>query len=167
MLPVILSPHGAKIGLAGAGEGFSRRKALLEQSGVMEPVSIAWDATDSLAGLWLLFVAGVPSETAVALATHARAAGVLVNVEDVPELCDFHVPATVRRGDLLLTVSTGGKAPGLAKLIREWLDSRFGSEWPYRIDHLAHRRAQWRTEGDSPSDVSRRTRAFVEERRWL
>jgi precorrin-2 dehydrogenase/sirohydrochlorin ferrochelatase len=97
----------------------------------------------------------------------ARPAGILVNVEDVPELCDFHVPATVRRGDLLLSISTGGKAPGLARLIREWLEARFGPQWSYRLDHLGQRRAQWRGDGQSPSEVSRRTREFVEQRHWL
>ncbi len=59
------------------------------------------------------------------LAQLARDAGVLVNVEDVPDLCDFHVPAAVRRGDLLLTVSTGGRAPGLSRILREWLETPF------------------------------------------
>jgi len=77
----------------------------------------------------------------------AREQGILVNVEDVPELCDFHVPATIRRGDLLLTVSTGGKAPGLAKLIREWLEKKLGLEWSDRLHELAQARARWRGEG--------------------
>ena len=53
------------------------------------------------------------SEISAALAGRARAQGILVNVEDEPLLCDFHVPATVRRGDLLLTVSSAGRSPGL------------------------------------------------------
>jgi precorrin-2 dehydrogenase/sirohydrochlorin ferrochelatase len=154
------------VGLAGSGEGWVRRHDLLQQAGI-EPIAITLDGLDRIAGLRLLFVAGANAADSEQLAASARAAGVLVNVEDVPQLCDFHVPATVRRGDLLLSVSTGGKAPGLAKLIREWLDERFGPQWSYRLDHLGHQRSQWRAEGHSPSDVSQRTREFVEERRWL
>lgn len=163
MLPIVLTT-ATKIGLAGAGDGFARRHTYLTEASV-EPVLIAEDA--DLSGLRLLFVAGLERAQSERLATRARGAGVLVNVEDVPELCDFHVPANVRRGDLLLTVSTGGHAPGLARIIREWLANRFGPEWSYRVDHLAHRRAQWRSEGNTPSQVSARTRDFVEERRWL
>jgi precorrin-2 dehydrogenase/sirohydrochlorin ferrochelatase len=164
VLPIVLVPDSAKIGLAGAGDALARRKDWLAQAGI-EPVAVSLDARP--AGLRLLFVAGVPLADAERLAGQARAAGILVNVEDVPELCDFHVPATVRRGDLLLSISTGGKAPGLARLIREWLEARFGPQWSYRLDHLGQRRAQWRGDGQSPSEVSRRTREFVEQRHWL
>ena len=44
---------------------------------------------------------------------------ILVNCVDSPELCNFIVPAVFRRGDILVAVSTSGKAPGLAKKIRD------------------------------------------------
>lgn len=59
----------------------------------------------------------------------ARQRGVLVNVVDVPACCDFIVPSVVRRGDLTLAVSTGGRSPALAKRIREDLEARYGSEY--------------------------------------
>jgi uroporphyrin-III C-methyltransferase/precorrin-2 dehydrogenase/sirohydrochlorin ferrochelatase len=53
-----------------------------------------------------------------AIAADARAAGVLVNVmDDVPN-CDFAAPAIVRRGDLLIAIGTGGRAPALAGRLR-------------------------------------------------
>ena len=53
-----------------------------------------------------------------AIAADARAAGVLVNVmDDVPN-CDFAAPAIVRRGDLVIAVGTGGRAPALASRLR-------------------------------------------------
>jgi hypothetical protein len=80
------------------------------------------DVSDELlAPLQLLFVAGLDEGEARHLAARARAFGVLVNVEDVLPLCDFHVPAIVRHGDLLLTASTGGAAPGLSRALREHL----------------------------------------------
>lgn len=52
----------------------------------------------------------------------ARERGVLVNVADDPSACDFLVPAIVRRGDVTLAVSTGGRSPAFARYLREQLD---------------------------------------------
>jgi precorrin-2 dehydrogenase/sirohydrochlorin ferrochelatase len=164
VLPIALDPTVLRIGLAGAGEGLARRRATLAEGGV-EPVLIGADAP--LKDLHLLFVAGLDKNSASALAGRARAAKVLVNVEDAPALCDFHVPAIVRRGDLALTVSTSGKAPGLARLLREWLDRIFGSEWQAHLDRLAGARTAWRAEGASAEEVSRRTRDLVAREGWL
>ena len=112
MLPITLNPHFTKAGLIGAGDALQRRAALLADAGV-EARLLPPDVPDAvLEGLNLLFVAGLPEGESRALAARARALGLLVNVEDVLPLCDFHVPAIVRRGDLLLTASTGGAVPG-------------------------------------------------------
>ncbi|HLQ76041.1 MAG TPA: bifunctional precorrin-2 dehydrogenase/sirohydrochlorin ferrochelatase, partial [Terriglobia bacterium] len=49
----------------------------------------------------------------------ARAKGVLINTVDKPELCDFILPAILRRGDVTLAISTSGKSPALAANLRE------------------------------------------------
>lgn len=158
MLPIALDPTKLRIGLAGAGEGLARRRAALLEGGV-EPVS---EPPYSL-----LFVAGLDRDRAALLAAEARAEGALVNVEDVPELCDFHMPAIVRRGDLALTVSTNGKAPGLSRLLREWLARAFGPQWTGHMDEVAAAREGWRGEGLAPDEVSRRTRDLVARKGWL
>ena len=164
MLPIAIDPTVLHIGLAGAGEGLARRSATLAEGGVT-PIPVA--PNGPLAGLHLLFVTGLERPLASALAARARAASVLVNVEDVPELCDFHVPATVRRGDLALTVSTSGKAPGLSRLLREWLERAIGAEWQDRLERLSQTRAGWRSEGLTPAEVSRRIRDLVVREGWL
>jgi precorrin-2 dehydrogenase / sirohydrochlorin ferrochelatase len=165
MLPVVVNPRTVRIGLAGAGEGFVRRASLLKDAGAL-PVAVAEDAdAEALRGLSVLFVVGL--EEPEMLAAQARAAGVLVNVEDRPELCDFHVPAIVRRGDLVLTVSTGGRSPGVARRLREWLERRFGSEWGPRLGELGAARTRWRAEGMSPGEISDRTRRMIDEKSWL
>jgi precorrin-2 dehydrogenase/sirohydrochlorin ferrochelatase len=164
LLPIALDPTVLRIGLCGAGDGLARRQATLVEGGV-EPVPV--DPDGSLTGLNLLFVAGLETAPAANLAKRARAQGVLVNVEDVPELCDFHMPAIVRRGDLTFTVSTNGRAPGLSRILREWLDRAFGTEWKGRIDQVASVRAECRGQGMAPSEVSTRTRAFIEQNGWL
>ncbi len=59
----------------------------------------------------------------------AKRLGVLCNVVDVPELCDFYYPAVVRRGSLQVAISTGGESPALAQRLRKELESQFGPEY--------------------------------------
>jgi siroheme synthase-like protein len=59
----------------------------------------------------------------------AEARGMLVNVVDVPPLCNFIVPSIVRRGELAMAISTGGASPVVAKHIRRELEERYGPEW--------------------------------------
>jgi precorrin-2 dehydrogenase/sirohydrochlorin ferrochelatase len=59
----------------------------------------------------------------------ASARGLLVNAVDQPTDCNFIVPSVLRRGDLLVAVSTSGKSPAFAKKIREELEGQFGAEY--------------------------------------
>jgi precorrin-2 dehydrogenase/sirohydrochlorin ferrochelatase len=163
LLPIVLTDSSA-IGLAGQGDALVRRATLLADAGLR---IVAVSPGASLDGFRFLFIAGLQSDEAAALARRARAAGILVNVEDVPELCDFHVPAIVRRGELMLTASTGGQAPGLARRLREWLEERFGPEWKLHMEDVSSARAGWRAEGLEPQEVSRRTRDLVADKGWL
>jgi precorrin-2 dehydrogenase/sirohydrochlorin ferrochelatase len=149
------------------GEGLARRAVLLAESGV-NAVSVASESSDAaLHCLSVLFIAGLDRPVAAELARRARSGGVLVDVEDAPELSDFHVPAVVRRGALILTVSTGGQSPGLARRLREWLHERFGPEWDKHLETLGAARAGWRRDGVLPDEVSRRTGELIEVRGWL
>lgn len=55
--------------------------------------------------------------------------GLLINIVDDLARCNFIVPSLVRRGDLCLAISTGGKSPALAKRLRERLEAEFGPEY--------------------------------------
>jgi precorrin-2 dehydrogenase / sirohydrochlorin ferrochelatase len=167
MLPVVLNPAHLKAGLIGRGPERDRRAALLADAGV-EVRLLPETVTDSHLGeLQLLFVAGLAQAEARDLAGRARALGVLVNVEDVLQLCDFHVPAIVRRGDLLLTASTGGQVPGLARALRENLAEQFGPEWTQRLKELGVARAKWRSQGLTPYEVSQHVRELIAQMGWL
>jgi len=167
MLPLVFNSHSIKVGLAGQGEPLARRAALLAEAG-LEARLLSSDASEAvLEPLQLLFVAGLPESEARTLASRAKALRVLVNVEDVPPLCDFHIPAQVRRGDLLLTVSTGGTAPGLARRLREWLAENFGPEWIGRLKELSSARARFRSAGCGPAEVSQKVRDLIAENGWL
>ena len=167
MLPLVLNPVNLKVGLAGRGPARERRAALLAEAGVEVRLLPEAIPDDLLASLQVLFVAGLAEGEARDLAVRARGLRVLVNVEDVLPLCDFHVPAIVRRGDLLLTASTGGQVPGLARALRESLADRFGPEWTARLKELGQARARWRSEGLSPVEVSQNVRALIARMGWL
>lgn len=171
MLPLVFLP-GTPVLLAGRGPAFLKRLDLLEAAGI-DDLTVHTDAADAaligrlgdrlrpelptagqIAAARLLFVAGVTREEAWVLASTARAARVPVNVEDVPDLCDVHVPAMVQRGRLLLTVSTAGAAPALAGALRGWLEDAFGSEWAERLEEVAALRARLRAAGAAPTEVA-------------
>jgi precorrin-2 dehydrogenase / sirohydrochlorin ferrochelatase len=73
-------------------------------------------------------------------AAEARDRHVLVNVVDNPELGNFSVPAQVTRGQLLLTVSTGGLSPALARCLREDLAKNYGPEYGQYLEMVAKAR---------------------------
>ena len=168
MLPIVLSGEIA-VGVAGAGEGLKRRLSVLEKAGIVAPrvFSDRLPTTAEIGELRVLFVAGLPEAVAEGLASAARANRVLVNVVDVPHLCDFHVPAQIRRGDLLFTISTAGRSPGLARLLRERIEASVGPEWEARLDERAKAREAWRAAGLKPAEVAARTRALLDARGWL
>jgi precorrin-2 dehydrogenase/sirohydrochlorin ferrochelatase len=66
----------------------------------------------------------------------AQRRGVLCNVVDVPELCDFYYPAVVRRGDLQIAVSTSGQSPSLAQKIRQQLERQFDPGYARWVEEL-------------------------------
>ncbi len=166
MLAIVLDHTKVAVGLAGEGESLERRRALLAAAAI-EAIPVSLEAPGGLAGLKLLYVAGADRAASEALAGRAKALGILVNVEDIPELCDFHMPAIVRRGELLLTVSSSGRSPGLVRMVREWLAKHFSSEWSERVDDIGRCRDDWKAQGRSPADIANATRALVAERKWL
>jgi len=64
-----------------------------------------------------------------AVSQEAEANGILVNVADDPDHCNFIVPSTLRRGDLVIGLSTGAQSPALAASLRRQLEQAFGSEY--------------------------------------
>jgi precorrin-2 dehydrogenase/sirohydrochlorin ferrochelatase len=181
MIAVALDPAVLPIAVAGRGNAVLRRFLGLQAGGARD-LPLFSDQPDQdldraagptlrpflprrtdLAGLRALWIAGLPDDAAAQLATQARADRVLVNVEDRPELCDFHSVAEVRRGDLLLTVSTGGGSPGLAARIRARLAAQYGPEWADRLEELRARRAAWRRD---KRDVAALTDALLRANGW-
>jgi precorrin-2 dehydrogenase/sirohydrochlorin ferrochelatase len=93
------------------------------------------------------------------LAALCVSAGVLVNVEDVIALCDFHTPAVLRRGALTLAAGTGGASPAVARAARERLEDAFPEEWSHALDGIAKARAALRAQGAGPATLAADARA--------
>jgi precorrin-2 dehydrogenase / sirohydrochlorin ferrochelatase len=70
----------------------------------------------------------------------AQRRGVLCNVVDDPEYCDFYYPAVVRRGDLQIAISTNGQSPSLAQKLRQQLERQFGPGYARWIVELGEAR---------------------------
>jgi precorrin-2 dehydrogenase/sirohydrochlorin ferrochelatase len=185
MIPIIVDPATTSLGLVGRGEIACRRLESLLAGGAaavavfsdrpsVELEKLAGNrlrrhlpSADELPQIRMLWIADLPLDRAAPLAALAHALGVLVNVEDVAARCDFHNPSIMRRGDLLLTVSTGGKSPSLAARIRRQLEQSFGTEWAVRVDQIGSRRAAWRRERRPLAELARLTDALIDRRGWL
>jgi len=89
---------------------------------------------DDLTGCFL--VIGATDDEALNRRIHAdaEARGMLCNIADRPEACNFILPAIVRRGDLVLAISTSGRSPAFAKHLRRRLEKDFGPEYAIFLD---------------------------------
>jgi precorrin-2 dehydrogenase/sirohydrochlorin ferrochelatase len=84
---------------------------------------------DHLDGARLVFAATDDAQLNARIAADARARDALANVAEPPESGDFMVPATIKRGDIVLAISTGGASPALAKKLRRQLEEVVGEEY--------------------------------------
>ena len=185
MIPIVLDPNRTSLALVGRGEVARRRLDALLAGGA-DAIAVFSDAPSpelaelaahrlrrglpgagELAGFRAVWIADLPLAEAAPLAALARSAGALVNVEDVKDWCDFHNPSLVRRGDLLLTVSTGGRSPGLAARIRRELERSFGPEWAARLERLGAKRSAWKRRGRPLAELARLSDAMIDRQGWL
>ena len=111
-----------------------------------------------LDGALLVFAATDNRDVQDAVVRDAQKAGLLVNVADAPDLCDFQVPAVVRRESLNIAVSTNGTSPALAAKIRRELEDRYGDEYADLLRLMSRLRA--RICNDSSSDGTDRKILF-------
>jgi uroporphyrin-III C-methyltransferase / precorrin-2 dehydrogenase / sirohydrochlorin ferrochelatase len=110
-LPIFVNIHRQRVVLVGEGEAADAKRRLIERAG---GICVGEDDEDAR----LAFVAS-DDEAVVA---RLKAQGLLVNVVDQPDLCDFTTPAIVDRDPVLLAIGTGGASAGLAKALRQRLE---------------------------------------------
>jgi precorrin-2 dehydrogenase / sirohydrochlorin ferrochelatase len=93
-----------------------------------------------LEGMFLVVVATSSHEVHEQIHAEAHRRGVLCNVVDVPELCDFYYPAVAQRGALQIAISTSGQSPALAQRLRKELEEQFGPEYEAWLEQLGEER---------------------------
>lgn len=84
---------------------------------------------EDLEGIFLVIASTSSEEVNWHISRLCAERGILCNIVDQPEKCSFIVPATVKRGDLTVAISTAGRSPALAKQIRRNLQENFGDEY--------------------------------------
>jgi precorrin-2 dehydrogenase / sirohydrochlorin ferrochelatase len=94
----------------------------------------------------------------MAVREESQRIGVLLNVVDVPELCDFHVPSVIRRDPLTITVSTQGKAPGASREVRRLLEKVVDETWAEYVRIVADMRVLIRD--TYPDDIDARRKVM-------
>lgn len=97
-------------------------------------------AAEDLDGTFLAVVATASRALNGSIYREAQRRGVLCNVVDVPEFCDFYYPAVVRRGDLQIAISTNGRSPSLSQKLRQQLERQFGPGYAQWVAELGETR---------------------------
>lgn len=115
-LPIFVNLKGRKVILVGQGDAADAKRRLIERAG-----GNCVDAGNKEA--CLAFVAVEDEAEALAAADDLKGRGLLVNVVDRPEHCDFTTPAIVDRTPVLIAVGTGGASAGMAKAIRQRIEA--------------------------------------------
>jgi len=116
-----------------------------------------------LAGVFLVVAATSSSRVHRTIFRQARKLGILCNIVDVPELCDFYYPAVVQRGDLQIAISTAGCSPSLAKRLRQQFESEFGPEYAHWLKALARERQKIRRRNLTPAEQMQLLEALASE----
>ncbi len=148
-LPINLDIHNRMVVVVGGGVVAARKcSAILAAGGrltviapTLDPSLAEWYdqgllshlareyARGDLAGAFLAFAATDEAHVNRAVAEEAQSRAILADIADAPDLCSFTLPAVMRQGELQIAVSTGGKSPALARLIRQQLERRYGKEY--------------------------------------
>jgi precorrin-2 dehydrogenase/sirohydrochlorin ferrochelatase len=119
---------------------------------------------DDLEGMFLVVAATSSAQLHRQIFEEATRRGVLCNIVDVPDLCDFYYPAVVQRGALQIAISTAGHSPALAQRLRQELEEQFGPAYEVWLKHLGQVREEILAANLDPEERKRRLHALATER---
>jgi len=91
---------------------------------------------DDLEGINVVIIGTANFELNKEIHSLVKSKGILVNVADTPDLCDFYLSSVVKKGDLKIAISSNGKSPTLTKRIRELLEEALPEELDDVIQNL-------------------------------
>jgi precorrin-2 dehydrogenase/sirohydrochlorin ferrochelatase len=126
----------------------------IKSDGGIDHIDADYD-TSHILDAFLVIGATDQEEVNARISEDAKKWGIMVNIVDDPDKCDFILPSLFQQGDLCVAISTGGKSPALAKKLRQDLEERYGPEYEMLIDILGKLREKIKTRGRS-SDENRR-----------
>jgi len=167
MYPVMLDLSKLSVALIGEGSQFERRRKLLIESGAKKLTTFDTQLKTDIEFEKFDIVLIVDAPNGNELHDKAKAARCIVNVEDEKEFCDFYFQTFIQRGDLQISVSTNGKSPATARMIRECLENCYPAEWEQRLEEIAAKRTEWKDAGASYNEVNAKTEEYVKSRDWL
>ena len=104
-------------------------------------------------GAWLVTAATDDRAVNHAVFEAADALGVWVNSADDPDNCSFTLMSVIRRGDLVVTVGTGGRSPALAAWLKERITAELGPEYETLVELLSDARDAMQADGRSTEDA--------------
>ena len=116
---------------------------------------------EDLDGKFLVVAATSSTKLHAHIFQEATRRGVLCNIVDVPELCDFYYPAVVQRGALQIAVSTSGQSPALAQRLRMELEEEFGPEYELWLEYLGEARGRLQSQELDPEERKRLLHALA------
>jgi precorrin-2 dehydrogenase/sirohydrochlorin ferrochelatase len=120
----------------------ARLKKLADQ-GALRHIERRYRPGD-MGGFSLIYAATDDAALERKLFAEAQRLGLMINVAGQPELCSFIVPASIRRGDLLVAISTAGASPALARRLRQQLELALGPEYEALVDLMGRARRRLR-----------------------
>lgn len=173
--PIYLDIKGKKCAVIGGGDVAARKVASLLNAGakvrVISPDVIS--KLDKMArsgkidlikrpyrkgdlkGALLVYATTDDKVVNTRISEEAEKKGILLNVADAPDNCNFIVPSVVERGALSIAISTGGASPAFAKRLRMEMEERYGEEYAVFLDIMAAIRRKLLTKG-SEGDKNRK-----------
>ena len=150
----VLLEFGAKIRVV--SPGLSERLAALQQQGRIEAIKRGY-AEGDLEGAFIAIAATPDSGVNEKVYEYAVKKGIFVDVADCPQKCTFIFPSIVRRGDLVVGISTSGGYPALSKNVRERIDAVLPQSYGSLLEMLKSCR---RRAADEIPDRSKRKEAL-------
>ncbi|KPK96252.1 hypothetical protein AMJ80_00965 [bacterium SM23_31] len=159
----IMSVYNAGANITVISEHYSEPVKKLVREGKIRLIERSYQAGDCR-GYFMVIGSTGSNAVNTAISQECTALGTLVNIVDQPELCSFHVPAVVTRGDFQIAVSTGGKSPALSREIRKELEEQYGDEYGRLTDRLGIIRKELKQKYSSDrAELSRRLQIVFKE----
>ena len=169
--PIVVRLDGRRVLVVGGGQIALRKASGLVQAGaavtvVAPEVVEAFDVLDGvevirrryqsgdLEGMWLVVAATDEPGVQQQIFDEGERAGVFVNAVDDPDRCSFILPAVVRRGPVIVAVSTQGRSPALAAQLRDRLADALPDDLERITDDVWQRRRDMQARGESTEDAS-------------